>query len=209
MRKPVDAVAQSRRLEGRDGIWKAITKLKRFTRAQVSAETGIPGKTVRDYVECLVAGGYVEDDGTDERDAQAFKLVRGSISAPRLRPDGTEVTQGRAQEQMWRSMKMLDAFTPKDLAVNASTAEIPVSEVAAKSYVGDLAKAGYLAVVRKSKPGTQAVYRFIQTKNTGPLAPMVQRLKTVFDPNLDRIVWPELGPEPADKVLSSRLTRPA
>ena len=77
---------------------------------------------------------------------------------------------------------------PPPLAM-ASTDAVPVSARDAADYVKHLLHAGYLTILKASKPGTQAIYRL--TNNTGPRPPMVQRLKTVFDQNLGKIMWHE------------------
>jgi hypothetical protein len=93
---------------------------------------------------------------------------------------------------MWRTMKMLAAFTPSDIAIHASTDDVSVNKSDAKDYIGHLHKAGYLTVTKKAKPGcNQARYRLLPSKNTGPHSPQVQRIKQVFDPNLNKVVWRE------------------
>jgi len=70
-----------------------------------------------------------------------------------------------------------------------------VAETDAKDYCANLAKAGYLVVMTKGKPSGKASvptrYRFNRAKYKGPKPPMVQRLNSVFDPNLGKIVWQE------------------
>lgn len=98
---------------------------------------------------------------------------------------------GAAQEQMWRTMKILSDFTFRDLAISASTEAVMVNEEAARDYLGALSAAGYLITVQKGGPNRPARYRFNRARNTGPKAPMIQRLKTVFDTNTRQVVWQE------------------
>jgi hypothetical protein len=91
---------------------------------------------------------------------------------------------------MWRTMQLIVSFSPRDLAGTASTDQMPVSEVDAKFYLKALKAAGYLQVVKEATKKTQACYRLI--KRTGPLPPMVQRTKVVFDQNLGEIVHHEV-----------------
>jgi hypothetical protein len=88
-------------------------------------------------------------------------------------------------------MRIVGEFKYRELAVQASTDSHPVKENEAKDYVHHLNKAGYLACVRPSQPGRAARYRMIPTRYSGPQAPMVQRIKHVFDPNTGKVVWPK------------------
>jgi hypothetical protein len=146
---------------------------------------------VRDYVAGLTAAGYLE-----RREDANYSLVRDcGIEAPRVRRDGTEIIRGKGREQMWLVMKVLDDFSALDLAVHASTEHVQVSEVDAKSYIHYLNKAGYLAVTQPGQPGNRpnngivARYRLLPQKYTGPRPPMVQRIKQVYDQNLQKVVW--------------------
>ena len=179
----------------REALWAAMRRLGRFTVRQVTDETRLGLDTARDYVRGLELAGYLArvgtvatGSGTVGARAVVYELVRDvGVEAPRVRKDGTEVTQGRGREQMWRAMKVLGEFSARDLAVHASTEAHPVSLKEAKHYIRYLVKAGYLAVVRTT--GLAWRYRLVHSKNTGPRAPMIQRVRQVFDPNLGRVVW--------------------
>lgn len=189
-RKPVDQLSKAGKPQGRDVIWKVIRQQGEFTYRSLQDATDIPNKTLRSYISGLIAAGYLERQADGKKGLAVFRLVRDQgIHAPRLRPDGKEVQQGRASEALWIAMRMLKQFTPRDLAIHASNEELEVSEVHAKDYCKHLAKAKYLRVVTPggSKTG-QATYLFVRF--TGPRAPMVQRVKQVFDPNTGEIAWP-------------------
>ena len=198
-RQPIDqAITTRNRPISRQAIWQVIRDgADGFTLFGLERATGINHYTVRSYVEALCAAGYVEAAPTPKFQKVRYRLVRDvGHEAPRLRADGEPVVQGASREQMWRTMKIAGQFTSADLAVQASLPESVVSDVDAKDYCKRLAAAGYLAVVEKGKAGgphkgTPSVYRFIPSRDTGPLPPMVQRLKSVFDPNLNRVVWQE------------------
>ena len=72
-----------------------------------------------------------------------------------------------------------------------------VSEASADDYIIFLHRAGYLKMIAPAKVGgfskvrEKARYRFLSHKNTGPKAPMIQRVKHVYDPNLEQVVWPK------------------
>ena len=58
----------------------------------------------------------------------------------------------------------------------------------AKEYCTMLTQAGYLKVLRKASPPKKpAVYKLV--RNTGPQPPQIQRVKQVFDPNLDEVTY--------------------
>lgn len=178
---------------GREGVWEAIRKLGRFTVRALENRTRESQTMIRSYVQGLVHAGYVapEPDSDAGDRSTTYRLVRDvGVDAPRVREDGTEVTQGRPREQMWRTMKIINEFSPRDLAIQASTEECPVAESDAKHYVRYLQRAGYLVMVDPGKPGVQARYRFLKSRNTGPKPPIIQRVRQVYDPNLQQVVWP-------------------
>ena len=100
---------------------------------------------------------------------------------PRVRRDGTLVPP-TIQDCMWRAAKMLRTFTVLDLVAAAGREGAEVSEAHAADYLRNLARAGYLAQ-------TATGFAFLASRNTGPRAPMITRLSTVFDPNLGAVVW--------------------
>jgi len=188
------AVDKRPMLETRDAIWAAIRRLRSFNLAELRAETRCSAEQVRDYVTGLTAAGYLTSEGG--HGAGYFHLVKDrGVDAPRVRKDGSEITMGKSREQMWLVMKILGEFSATDLAFNASTEEVKVSEEDARNYLMYLHKASYLAMVAKGKPGNRkgggilARYRLIPSMYTGPRPPMVQRVKQVYDPNLKKVVW--------------------
>jgi len=101
------------------------------------------------------------------------------------------VTQGGGVENMWRTIRILAEFTPRDIAAHATTDTVRVSEASARSYCGLLHRTGFLRVVYPSRPKKNpAVYRLI--RNSGPKAPMIQRVKRVFDPNTNEVFDPKV-----------------
>lgn len=182
-------------------MWAVIRRLRRFTVKELADETRSGSATVRDYVDGLFAAGYLGQDGTKPVRGNAttvYVLVRDvGVDAPRVRKDGTEVTQGRGREQMWLAMRILKEFSAHDLAISASTEETPVAVSEAQSYVTFLHKAKYLALVRPHTPGKAGVarYRLLPSRYTGPRPPMIQRVKQVYDPNLKKVVWSQGGEE--------------
>ncbi|RLA24910.1 MAG: hypothetical protein DRQ62_04040 [Gammaproteobacteria bacterium] len=197
-RKPAH-IEQSSGKNKREQIWSIIRRLKTFTRTDIQGELKVimPLATIRSYIQGLEAAGIISTSGTrPKKDGRGYinvyKLEKDSgIEAPRVRKDGSEVTQGRGREQLWRTIKILKQFNRRDLALAASTEQHPVKESEAASYAEALHHADYLILVKPSTHGKQAVYRFNPRYNTGPKPPQIQRLKTLYDPNLGMIVYQE------------------
>lgn len=181
-----------------DAIWRGIRERKTFTQADlthhVNQDVPVNDTTVRSYLVRLVAGGYLKIDKTPHHtgvcEQATYTLLKDTgIETPRLRKNGERVTQGRGREQMWRSMKMLKDFDWQQLALAASTEACVVSGASAKEYASMLQQAGYLVLVRPGKGSIRARYRLLPSKYTGPRPPQVQRVKQLFDPNLNKVVW--------------------
>jgi len=191
--KPIDKRSP---LGTREAIWAAIRRLRVFTATDLWGETNCSKDTIREYLTGLRAAGIVEYYHDTEKGATVHRLARdGGVEAPRVRRDGSEVTSGRGRENMWRTMRVLKEFSARDLAVQASTDDVQIAELEAKSYIHYLHKAGYLAITVESKPGSAttpgrvARYRFVASRYTGPKPPQVQRVKQVYDPNQRKVVW--------------------
>ncbi len=177
----------------RERIWAAIRDLKTFTAGDLWGEmpigAGISKDLIRDYLKGLENAGYLQRCGRDGRQVR-YRLAKDvGVEAPRVRKDGTPVTQGRGREALWRTLKILGEFDARELAAAASTEQTPVSLAEAKEYCAYLHKAGYLILARAGGPGLPARYRFNPRRNTGPKPPAIQRVKRLYDPNLGKVVW--------------------
>lgn len=182
-RKPVHLTQVN---NGREFLWQCMRMLKVFTIADITNSSAMRPDSAHEYVRALVRAGYV---AVKERPAARFVLtqyilIKDAPTAPRVRKNGAEVTAGRGQENMWRSMRLLKDFSAVDIAATASAGGVKVSLSAARSYCARLCKAGYLH-------GKQGRFKFIPSMYTGPGAPMIQRNKQVYDPNLKKVVWPK------------------
>ncbi|MBI2801279.1 MAG: hypothetical protein HYX63_13540 [Gammaproteobacteria bacterium] len=190
-RKPVDVLAASARPQGRDAIWAAIRACRQFTLLDLEHHCRANMSTIKTYLNGLTAAGYLQttyDVNEDGRPMQLWRLMLDTgIEAPRVTKTGEPVTQGRARQQMWQTMRAIKAFTHPDLALSASTELCLVDMDDCKSYVHALARAGYLTVEQRGRPYHPALYRFV--KNTGPKAPQIQKVKQVWDPNLKQVMW--------------------
>jgi len=162
-----------------------------WTLTELSRAAKVNSKTTSDYLGCLEAADLLETSHNPESGVREFRLLRYTgVLAPRLRTDGSPVTQGAGVENMWRTMRMMAQFSPRDITIHATTDEVTVKSATAASYLSFLYRTGYLRRLQKAVPGRQqAIYRLI--RNTGPRAPMIQRVKRVFDPNTGEIYQPE------------------
>ena len=183
-RKPIDQIKQS----PQELVWAVVRQLNIFCVSEVVKKTSVNRKTLKDYLARLEAGRFIEKHITYEDDGRYIVLRDVGVHAPRLKRDGSPVTQGAGVLNMWRAMRMMKKFTPRDLALHANSDTVHVRESTAKSYCSLLRKAGYWRVVEKAVPGkSQVLYHFI--KDTGPQAPQIQRVKQVFDPNLGKVMF--------------------
>lgn len=90
----------------------------------------------------------------------------------------------RARDRIWQSMRILRSFTIPTLMATAEASETNVMR-----YVRGLLAASYLYVVKprdSGRRGGHAVYRLI--RDTGPIAPRLQRNGTTYDPNKHEVV---------------------
>ena len=193
--KPVHIVASQAqgKLYGRRAVWAAVRELQVFTKLELRLRVPHVSKNiVAEYLTALNRGGFVAPGpmvkgmSVGSNKVRQYQLVRDSgVDAPRLRADGT-VLAPTAQQNMWLALKIVGAVTPAQLARDASSDETPVPEETACAYLRHLLAAGY---VQTSTGDGEAYYRLIN--DTGGYAPMVQRTKCVFDPNLNKIMWHE------------------
>lgn len=179
--------------------WIRAHRERSWATLELANELNLNRHTVREYVVALCRGGFLT--ATDEAGHgvivhHRYQFSRDNgVHAPRLNRDGQEVQQGRGTEAMWGTMRRADRdWDYRELAGLASTAAHPVSVQTAKSYVITLALAGYLVESVPAKVGKGARptrYRLHPKHAKKPLAPMMQRIGAVYDPNEGRVVWTE------------------
>ncbi|HPU10041.1 MAG TPA: hypothetical protein PK947_05875 [Ottowia sp.] len=193
----------------RQRVWEAIRLLSdvsdfltdgSFLVDDLSRKSKVELPIVREYVRCLMAAGYLQWASTDDRGPVKNRYVlakNNGVEAPRVRRDGSPVTQGRGTEAMWGAITALDTFTHAELAQIAN-----VKPATAANYCGFLGRAGYLDLVRAGhgtgRGGIASVWRCALVHKHKPRAPMVTRLKVVYDPNVHAIVWQPGAADAAD-----------
>lgn len=182
----------------RQRVWELIRAKRAGFQLLDVCPGNVPPETARTYIQSLERAGIIgpagDREGAPHRAKGYILLDDRGIEAPRLHRDGTPVTHGLAQEQMWRTLRTLKGDTnARELAAHASTPAVPVSPVAAGDYLSNLNLAGYLECTRPTrtvaKNGGKAQARYRLISNTGPRPPMVQRTDCMYDPNLDQVVW--------------------
>lgn len=182
-------------LTPRERIWAAMRRMQRWDLYTLSRRAQAADETVQTYCASLLKAGFVARDRAQTKTAKGsfgpcqYRLVRDvGLDAPRVRRDGSLIEIATARERMWAALKVLQTFTSRELVMVASVEGAPVSEQDAKSYLKHLSRAGYLSVRRR--PGRLSHYRLHRAMDTGPKPPIVQRVKRIYDPNLDRVIEP-------------------
>jgi len=188
--KPID---QRNALQTREALWAAMREAGEFTARQVRDMTRCSMDQTRDYITALVNAGHLLKVPFEDNRPTIFILVKDKASAlaPKVRKDGSPMTQGRGREQLWRAMRVLGVFTVQELVVHATTEEHAVADSEAATYCRFLLNAGYLV-----RNGSH--YKFVRSRYSGPRPPMVQRVKQVYDPNLCKVVWSQGGTHDTD-----------
>ena len=202
-RRPIDRLAAARWPQGRQVIWDAIrarcAEPGPWTLPDIARACGleIHTATIRSYLQGLINAGIVEIVARPAAVGAPvlYRLASDpGAEAPRVTRAGKPVTQGLATENIWRTLKRAGAVTVAELALLAATEEVPVSPVAVKDYVKYLKRAGYVRVAKPASPrGGKEVVIFLAARDPGPLPPQIQRVKRVWDPNSERVVWPVDG----------------
>jgi len=183
------------RPHGRDAVWAALRAADApLTVADIwdrinagQLYRGTAKDTIRDYLDALASAGIVEK--LDRRPI-AFRLLNdpGPVT-PRVRRDGVVLEDApHGRQRLWQAMRALKEFDRIELAMTAG-----VSEESAAEYAQILCDAGYLqisrATMRHAREARKRRWRFIASRNTGPRAPQITKLRAVWDPNLGETVY--------------------
>lgn len=218
-RKPVSLVQATQGVTSpQDAVWQAVRILRdSFTRADVCRQcqkimqTGVNDDTVRSYLNRLEAGQYLEviERRSETRTGKplngsarqkVYRLAKDTgVETPRLTAKGEPVTQGKGRENMWMAIRILGEFDARDLHMTATNENTTVTLADARDYIKLLHAVGFLHMTSKNKGSKSlARYRLLPSRNTGPKAPQIQRIKVVFDPNTGK-THPRQNPEGASR----------
>ena len=187
----------------RQRVWESVRTLHdshgAFTADMLSRWSKVEYEPVRYLLKGWVAAGYLESfPGAAPRVKTIYRLaVDNGVEAPRVRPNGLPIEQGRGQEALWAAITALDSF---QAAFVAEIAQVPIPT--ARSYCGVLARAGYLRALptgKGRKPGGP-IWAVAPQHKDKPRAPMVTRLKALYDPNVHEIVWAETADDALEAI---------
>lgn len=164
-------------------VWATARRLEVFSYGSLASEAHVSIERATRLVRHWQMRHAVTEAGLGDRGRKLFRLSAEEMPvAPAAREAG-----GTPQGNLWRAMQLLKSFTPTDLYAHSNTPTVRVSAEDATAYCQTLQRAGYLRVERKAVPGKrEAIYRL--TRNTGPQAPVLKRVRAVVDPNLGQIV---------------------
>lgn len=162
-----------------------------FTLWQLRRALECPDRTIRTYVELLLAGGYLEiakDLRGNGKGEYSYRLVRDTgLAVPCDRGDKTIYDPNLAgrvesgQQRMWNALRGAHAALSKEeLSIRAE-----VSASYSSNYLQELERYGYLRAECRPK-----LYFLI--RDTGPIHPAWQHSK-LFDQNLGE--YQEVLPE--------------
>ena len=181
-------------------VWAALraNKHRDLDVGLLADKAGAHVDAVLHHIQGLVKAGYVHVTTLPRKtgfDKKLYRLVKDTgVDAPMINNDGTVSDVGVKNANMWRTMRMLGRFNCAELEAHASTSEHPLKSNTVRKYVSHLHLAGYLEVdgtQQYAANGGKKPNHYRLVKNTGAKAPMVQKLQTVYDQNLNKIMWQE------------------
>lgn len=178
--------------DGRQAMWLALKKVpEQITVSELVKRTGLNRSTVTRYLKALTEAGHLQYVEPPVGFAASWRLINDTgHHAPRVRADGSKVTQGEVTGQLWLAMCGLRDFDFRDLMQNAS---IDIPEATAKDYCKRLLAAGYLRVLTKADPSRARIARYRLIRASGPKAPQVQRVRQIYDPNTGTVYPAEVS----------------
>ncbi|MGJ8523040.1 hypothetical protein R84981_001733 [Carnimonas sp. R-84981] len=197
MAKPSVSLHASCDVPARQRIWEAIrthhAKQQTFSIPSITQLlSDAPSDTlIYDYLRSLKAGAFIEcvNPGRRRGAFAEYILIRDvGIEAPRVRRDGSE-PPAPGREALWRTLKIIGNCTAQQLAEVASTRSRAVAKTTAEEYLMMLSRAGYVAVISESSPGTPTVFRLSPGRWSGPLAPQIRRTRELYDPNTGTVAY--------------------
>lgn len=181
----------------RQRIWEAIRKHRPetpFTPMAIESMANTAISVTDKYLALLEQAGFIQvcEQKSTVRALRRFahyKMLKDNgIEAPRIDKHGNLNTEGSSTERMWNTMRRMfktSSFTVLEIAELASTSTKKVAVATAKKYIESLAEAGYLTFTPPNR------YTLLAHMNSGSRAPICQKTKVVYDPNLDKIIWAE------------------
>lgn len=190
----------------RDRMWSAMKTRFEFTPTQIEDDAHpVTRGAVGDYIECLLAGGYIRLVKGQAQDARAkftskqFQVVKMAAFTPQLNAAGQPIKPHLGVLAMWRCMKIRKTFNAQTVATDSSQGSVSCTVATAKAYCGALERTGFLVIVKPaSNAGQLATYRLV--RDTGPLPPAITRVKAVYDRNTGELHIAQTAQEVCDAV---------
>lgn len=189
-RKPINLEMVGKK-SNRQRIWEAMrAHADGFTGYQIARRSAVHDTAVRSYIQSLEKAGYLQRiAGADHFLEQTLRLIKDvGAEAPAVTRAGEASSAGLGNEAMWRTLRILNELTARQLADHAS-ASVLVSLWTARSYLKWLARAGYVELIGQGAGDRNSRYRLVSSRYSGPRPPMIQRNNQVFDPNLGIVVY--------------------
>lgn len=191
--KPSRKPAQLEMIGGkssRQRIWEELRKQKdTFEMYPIARAANVDDETLKTYLYCLTAGGYVEVVQRKRYNKTIYRRIKDNgVEAPRLTRKGKPVIQGLISESIWRTLRILNRLDAAMITNHIEAAGHTTTVAYVKRYLGSLKKAGYLNVLIPGNPHRLEVYSLKLTMDTGPRAPQIQNVKTVYDQNLNKVM---------------------
>lgn len=154
--------------------------VERFGYADLARRMDKTVTWARNRVHAWLEAGLIEEAGQGQDAAWQWR-VKDSAKAKLV------VGARTPEHNLWAAMRQLKSFSPRTLAVHATTETVQVTPEQAQAYCRALLGAGYLSVARKASPGrTEAIYRLV--RNTGPRPPREKRVRAVIDANTEQTI---------------------
>jgi len=183
-RKPVSVAPKNRKL-----VWKVIRELKTFTLRDIENKVKVKNSTIFSYLKALEKAQILNKEVIYQKEkgclrTNVYTLVKDmGAMAPVVNKNGCLVEDSH-QARIWRAIRILKNFTLKDIVATASQDNDPVSLTTTDQYLNYLKKAGYLI-----KKNNEKIFHLNPVMNKGIQAPQIQRIKQIYDPNIDAVVW--------------------
>lgn len=183
----------------RERIWSSVRELgqngESFTSADIARKTGLDRRKgkIGEYLTSLERGGFIR--AVSERRIGTFLRYTLAndvgVEAPRVNSKG-DLLPPSGRNRMWKTMRILGTFTARELAHAASVPGAPIAVGDAEYFCSWLCRGGYLR-------GSIKRWAFVPAMNTGPKAPQILRVKKLYDPNRDAVVY-ESSPQGRDDL---------
>ncbi|MHA3079522.1 hypothetical protein [Acinetobacter sp. ANC 5502] len=187
----------------RQRVWNSIRKNReKFTIAQVAEDGNTVYESARGFVSQLAKAGIVkildekpihhENCLVKQRTYQLIKDI--GYTYPTMTKSGELIIGVSGNKAMWNTLRITkQPINADELAAISSNDTLTIEVTTANNYLMLLHKAGYLKRTKEPNRniGGKAKYLLLPDMNTGPKPPQVQRVKHVFDPNINQVMFAE------------------